>query len=156
MADAGTALMGIGMGSGKSRAREAAITAVSSPLLETSIEGAKGVLFNITSGLDLSLHEVTVAAEIIAEAVDPEANIIFGTVQDERMQGEVRITVIATGFDRSRSAASPPAAKTSTANLGGTRKPSSEPPPRQPPEPEAPTSGGLDIPEFLRRRRPTL
>jgi cell division protein FtsZ len=156
MADAGTALMGIGMGSGKSRAREAAITAVSSPLLETSIEGAKGVLFNITGGLDLSLHEVTVAAEIIAEAVDPEANIIFGTVQDERMQGEVRITVIATGFDRSRSAASPPAAKTSTANLGGTRKPSSEPPPRQPPEPEAPTSGGLDIPEFLRRRRPTL
>ncbi|MFS8741387.1 cell division protein FtsZ [Synechococcus sp. WC10meta] len=156
MADAGTALMGIGMGSGKSRAREAAITAVSSPLLETSIEGAKGVLFNITGGLDLSLHEVTVAAEIIAEAVDPEANIIFGTVQDERMQGEVRITVIATGFDRSRSAASPPAAKTSTANLGGTRKPSSEPTPRQPPEPEPPTSGGLDIPEFLRRRRPTL
>lgn len=94
MADAGSALMGIGMGSGKSRAREAAITAVSSPLLETSIEGAKGVLFNITGGPDLSLHEVTVAAEIIAEAVDPEANIIFGTVQDERMQGEVRITVI--------------------------------------------------------------
>jgi len=156
MADAGTALMGIGMGSGKSRAREAAITAVSSPLLETSIEGAKGVLFNITGGLDLSLHEVTVAAEIIAEAVDSEANIIFGTVQDERMQGEVRITVIATGFDRSRSAASPPAAKTSTANSVGTRKPSSEPPPRQPPEPEPPTSGGLDIPEFLRRRRPTL
>lgn len=156
MADAGTALMGIGMGSGKSRAREAAITAVSSPLLETSIEGAKGVLFNITGGLDLSLHEVTVAAEIIAEAVDPEANIIFGTVQDERMQGEVRITVIATGFDRPRSAASTPAAKASAGNSGGTRKTLSEPPPRQPPEPEPPPSGGLDIPEFLRRRRPPL
>ncbi len=160
MADAGTALMGIGMGSGKSRAREAAMTAVSSPLLETSIEGAKGVLFNITGGLDLSLHEVTVAAEIIAEAVDPEANIIFGTVQDERMQGEVRITVIATGFDRSRSSAAS-AAKASIANKGGvgtrrTTTPGSEPPPRQPPEPEPPPSGGLDIPEFLRRRRPTL
>ena len=159
MADAGTALMGIGMGSGKSRAREAAITAVSSPLLETSIEGAKGVLFNITGGLDLSLHEVTVAAEIIAEAVDPEANIIFGTVQDERMQGEVRITVIATGFDGSRAAASASAPKASVANkVGvGTRRAtasSSEPPPRQPPEPEPPASGGLDIPEFLRRRRP--
>ncbi|MFS8855617.1 cell division protein FtsZ [Synechococcus sp. H55.7] len=159
MADAGTALMGIGMGSGKSRAREAAITAVSSPLLETSIEGAKGVLFNITGGLDLSLHEVTVAAEIIAEAVDPEANIIFGTVQDERMQGEVRITVIATGFDGSRAAASASAPKASVANkVGvGTRKPtfpSPEPSPRQPPEPEPPASGGLDIPEFLRRRRP--
>ncbi len=159
MADAGTALMGIGMGSGKSRAREAAITAVSSPLLETSIEGAKGVLFNITGGLDLSLHEVTVAAEIIAEAVDPEANIIFGTVQDERMQGEVRITVIATGFDRSRAATSAFAAKTAVANANkvGTRKPTfsgSEPSPRQPPEPEPPASGGLDIPEFLRRRRP--
>ncbi|MFS8910103.1 cell division protein FtsZ [Synechococcus sp. H60.3] len=159
MADAGTALMGIGMGSGKSRAREAAITAVSSPLLETSIEGAKGVLFNITGGLDLSLHEVTVAAEIIAEAVDPEANIIFGTVQDERMQGEVRITVIATGFDRSRTAPSAFAAKTAVANPNkvGTRKPtfpSPEPSPRQPPEPEPPASGGLDIPEFLRRRRP--
>ncbi|WP_414509248.1 cell division protein FtsZ [Synechococcus sp. OH20] len=159
MADAGTALMGIGMGSGKSRAREAAITAVSSPLLETSIEGAKGVLFNITGGLDLSLHEVTVAAEIIAEAVDPEANIIFGTVQDERMQGEVRITVIATGFDGSRAAASASAPKASVANKVGVgmRKPtfpSPEPSPRQPPEPEPPASGGLDIPEFLRRRRP--
>ncbi|MGY2794818.1 cell division protein FtsZ [Thermostichus sp. MS-CIW-36] len=158
MADAGSALMGIGMGSGKSRAREAAITAVSSPLLETSIEGAKGVLFNITGGPDLSLHEVTVAAEIIAEAVDPEANIIFGTVQDERMQGEVRITVIATGFhEKARAAAIPAATKVSASNKSGVRKPtptSPELPPRQPPEPEPPMSGGLDIPEFLRRRRP--
>ncbi|MFS8824336.1 cell division protein FtsZ [Synechococcus sp. R6-6] len=158
MADAGSALMGIGMGSGKSRAREAAITAVSSPLLETSIEGAKGVLFNITGGPDLSLHEVTVAAEIIAEAVDPEANIIFGTVQDERMQGEVRITVIATGFqEKAHPAAIPAATKVSASNKSGVPKPTptgSGLPPRQPPEPEPPMSGGLDIPEFLRRRRP--
>ncbi|MEN9231961.1 MAG: cell division protein FtsZ [Thermostichus sp. DG02_5_bins_236] len=158
MADAGSALMGIGMGSGKSRAREAAVTAVSSPLLETSIEGAKGVLFNITGGLDLSLHEVHAAAEIIAEAVDPEANIIFGTVQDERMQGEVRVTVIATGFEGvSQRAATP--AKVPVSSKPTARKPaahSPEPPPRQAPEPEPATSSGLDIPEFLRRRRPTL
>ncbi|MGQ9836597.1 MAG: cell division protein FtsZ [Cyanobacteriota bacterium] len=158
MADAGSALMGIGMGSGKSRAREAAITAVSSPLLETSIEGAKGVLFNITGGLDLSLHEVYTAAEIIAEAVDPEANIIFGTVQDERMQGEVRVTVIATGFEVG-SERTATAAKVSVSNKSTVRKPSPprpEPPPKPAPEPEPPTSAGLDIPEFLRRRRPTL
>lgn len=158
MADAGSALMGIGMGSGKSRAREAAVTAVSSPLLETSIEGAKGVLFNITGGLDLSLHEVHAAAEIIAEAVDPEANIIFGTVQDERMQGEVRVTVIATGFEggsqRTATPAKVPVSSKSTARKPAA--PSPEPSPRQAAEPEPPTSSGLDIPEFLRRRRPTL
>ncbi|MGA7937525.1 MAG: cell division protein FtsZ, partial [Kovacikia sp.] len=98
MADAGSALMGIGIGSGKSRAREAAIASISSPLLESSIEGARGVVFNITGGTDLTLHEVNAAAEIIYEVVDPEANIIFGAVIDERMQGEIRITVIATGF----------------------------------------------------------
>ncbi len=99
MADAGSALMGIGVGSGKSRAREAAIAAISSPLLETSIDGAAGAVLNITGGNDLTLHEVNAAAEIIYEAVDPNANIIFGAVIDERMQGEVRITVIATGFN---------------------------------------------------------
>ncbi|HEY9639714.1 MAG TPA: cell division protein FtsZ, partial [Coleofasciculaceae cyanobacterium] len=98
MADAGSALMGIGIGSGKSRAREAATAAISSPLLESSIDGAKGVVFNITGGHDLTLHEVNAAAEIIYEAVDPNANIIFGAVLDERAQGEIRITVIATGF----------------------------------------------------------
>src|SRR4028119_400909 len=98
MADAGSALMGIGIGSGKSRAREAAIAAISSPLLESSIEGARGVVFNITGGHDLTLHEVNTAAETIYEVVDPNANIIFGAVIDERLQGEIRITVIATGF----------------------------------------------------------
>jgi cell division protein FtsZ len=99
MADAGSALMGIGMGSGKSRAREAAIAAVSSPLLEASIHGAKGVVINITGGYDLTLHEVNAAADSIYEVVDEDANIIFGAVIDESMDGEIRITVIATGFD---------------------------------------------------------
>ena len=99
MADAGSALMGIGLGSGKSRAREAAVAAVSSPLLEASIHGAKGVVINITGGYDLTLHEVNAAADSIYEVVDEDANIIFGAVIDETMDGEVRITVIATGFD---------------------------------------------------------
>ncbi|BAZ45434.1 cell division protein FtsZ [Chondrocystis sp. NIES-4102] len=99
MADAGSALMGIGIGSGKSRAREAAVAAVSSPLLEASIHGAKGVVINITGGYDLTLHEVNAAADSIYEVVDEDANIIFGAVIDENMDGEVRITVIATGFD---------------------------------------------------------
>jgi cell division protein FtsZ len=98
MADAGSALMGIGIGSGKSRAREAAIAAISSPLMEASVEGARGVVLNITGGHDLTLHEVNAAAEAIYEVVDPNANIIFGAVIDEHMQGEIRITVIATGF----------------------------------------------------------
>jgi cell division protein FtsZ len=98
MADAGSALMGIGEGSGKSRAREAAMQAIHSPLLESSIEGARGVVLNITGGADLTLAEVTIAADTIYEVVDPNANIIFGTVIDPQMQGEIRITVIATGF----------------------------------------------------------
>jgi cell division protein FtsZ len=98
MADAGSALMGIGISSGKSRAKEGATAAISSPLLESSIAGAKGVVLNITGGNDLTLHEVNAAAETIYEVVDPNANIIFGAVIDERMQGEIRITVIATGF----------------------------------------------------------
>ncbi len=100
MQETGTALMGIGSADGENRAAVAARSAISSPLLETSIEGAKGVLFNITGGADLGLFEVNEAAEIIAEAADPEANIIFGAVIDEDLQDQVRVTVIATGFDR--------------------------------------------------------
>jgi cell division protein FtsZ len=151
MADAGSALMGIGIGSGKSRAREAAISAISSPLLETSIDGAAGAVFNITGGSDLTLHEVNAAAEIIYEAVDPNANIIFGAVLDDRMQGEVRITVIATGFN----------AETPDTGLGGRSIPIKRSPsmsvsdladssPMQPG-----ISPNLDIPEFLQRRRPS-
>ncbi|MCL6614480.1 MAG: cell division protein FtsZ [Firmicutes bacterium] len=99
MTQAGSALMGIGVARGENRAVEAAKAAISSPLLETSIEGATGVLLNITGGPDLGLFEVHDAAAIVTEAAEPDANIIFGAVIDEDLQDEVRVTVIATGFD---------------------------------------------------------
>ena len=99
MSDAGSALMGIGHGSGDNRAIEAARAAIDSPLLELSIDGAKGILFNITGGPDLGMYEIDEAAKAITEAADPDANIIFGAIIDEAMQGEVKITVIATGFE---------------------------------------------------------
>jgi cell division protein FtsZ len=102
MRSAGSALMGIGRASGPDRATEAAREAISSPLLEVSISGAQGVLFNVTGGPGLGLYEIDEAAEIIKEMADPEANIIFGTVIDERMGEDLQITVIATGFDSSR------------------------------------------------------
>ena len=102
MKDAGSALMGIGRATGENRASAAAREAIASPLLEVNIAGAQGVLFNITGGSNLSLFEVDEAAEIIKETADPEANIIFGTVIDERMGDDISITVIATGFDASR------------------------------------------------------
>ncbi len=98
MRDAGSALMGIGTASGESRAAEAARTAVSSPLLESSIEGATGILLNITAGPDVGLFEVNEAAEVVTAAADANANVIFGAVIDEGMGDEVRVTVIATGF----------------------------------------------------------
>lgn len=107
MQDAGTALMGIGYGTGDSRAAEAARAAVDSPLLELSISGAKGILFNITGGNDLSMYEVDEAARIITEAADPDANIIFGAVIDESATGEVKCTVIAAGFDEQETRAYP-------------------------------------------------
>ena len=102
MTNAGSALMGIGHGSGESRAADAARQAIMSPLLEQSIDGARGVLFTITGGPDLTLFEVNEAAEIIHAAADPEANIIFGSVIDERIGNDVKISVIATGFDQAR------------------------------------------------------
>jgi cell division protein FtsZ len=99
MSDAGTALMGIGYGTGDSRAAEAARAAVDSPLLEMKIDGAKGVLFNVTGGTDLSMFEVDEAARIITEAADPEANVIFGAVIDDNYTGQVKCTVVATGFE---------------------------------------------------------
>ena len=98
MYEAGSAMMGIGSGSGENRATEAAEQAISSPLLEETITGAKGVIFNVTGGSDLTLYEVNDAAEVIYNAVDPDANIIFGAVIDEKLEGEVVVTVIATGF----------------------------------------------------------
>lgn len=100
MADTGSALMGIGQASGENRAVEAARKAISSPLLETSIEGAKGVLLNITGGSNMTLLEVNEASEIVGEAADQEANIIFGAVIDESLKDDIRVTVIATGFNQ--------------------------------------------------------
>jgi cell division protein FtsZ len=99
MHDAGSALMGIGSAGGENRCAEAAKIAISSPLLEESVEGATGILLNITGGKDLGLFEVNEAAEIIQNAADPDANIIFGAVIDENLGEEVRVTVIGTGFD---------------------------------------------------------
>lgn len=131
MMNAGTALMGMGIGTGDSRAQDAARAAISSPLLETSIEGAKGVLLSITGGPDLGLFDAHEAAEIVAAAADPEANIIFGAVIDDTIpEQQVRVTVIATGFDQ---------IKKKTTELEDF-------------EIRPFTSENLDIPAFLRRR----
>jgi cell division protein FtsZ len=137
MAGMGMALMGTGTATGENRAVEAARRAIASRLLEEqSIHGARGVLINITGGTDLLLHEVSEASSIIHEAADPEANIIFGAVLDETMKSEVKITVIATGFDRS-----PQVAAAATASVTAT-------PPHAPFQ--SPVSE-LEIPAFLRR-----
>lgn len=149
MADAGSAMMGIGLGSGKSRAREAAMTAISSPLLESSIDGAQGVVFNVTGGNDMTLHEVSTAAEVIYEMVDPAANIIFGAVIDERLQGEIQITVIATGFSGGPSVT--PEQPKSSQKKG---QPEAANPPNSPAAAEK-GKNALDIPEFLQKRRPS-
>lgn len=101
MKDAGSALMGIGRASGENRAIEAAQQAISSPLLEVSIDGARGILFNIIGGLDMSMHEINTVAETITAAADSEANIIFGASINPDLEGEIIVTVIATGFDES-------------------------------------------------------
>ncbi|HBL52218.1 MAG: cell division protein FtsZ [Candidatus Blackburnbacteria bacterium RIFCSPHIGHO2_02_FULL_39_13] len=103
MRDAGSALLGIGTGIGENRAQMAARAAISSPLLDLSIEGAKGVLFNIAGGLDMTMNEVDEAARIISETVDADANIIFGATINEKLSDQLRITVVATGFDQMRS-----------------------------------------------------
>ena len=102
MRDAGSALMGIGVASGENRAAEAARTAVSSPLLEQSVDGATGILLNVTGGSDLGLFEVNEAAEVVTGAADQNANVIFGAVIDDSLRDEVRVTVIATGFGAQR------------------------------------------------------
>ncbi|MED1472241.1 cell division protein FtsZ [Bacillus salipaludis] len=106
MTNQGTALMGIGVAKGEGRAVEAAKKAISSPLLETSIDGAQGILMNITGGTDLSLYEVQEAADIVASAADQELNMIFGSIINEHLKDEIMITVIATGFDDKEAAPS--------------------------------------------------
>lgn len=173
MQDAGSALMGIGRASGDNRAIEAARAAIDSPLLELSIDGARGILFNITGGPDLGMYEIDEAAKAITEAADPEANIIFGAIIDDAMSGEVKITVIATGFQneempraeiqeerglRSQQKPTP---------VGGynqmpdrpkfepffrTQKPSAPEPVTREPEEEPMREDELEIPAFIRKK----
>ena len=164
MQDAGTALMGIGSARGADRAVKAAELAVASPLLESSIEGAQGVLLSIQGGSNLGLYEINDAAKLVEEAVHPDANIIFGAVIDDSLGDEVRVTVVAAGFDESqqRSAAPVPAAQPVSAsdNVEPVAEESwllpSEQQPSIPAEEapafaaEADDDGELDVPEFLR------
>ena len=129
MQDAGSALMGIGTSNGENRAAEAARIAISSPLLEESVEGATGILLNMTGGRELGLFEVNEAAEIVKEAAAPNANIIFGAVIDEAQGDEVRVTVIATGFDHGR--ARPRSGRAGDAHDGSHARP--QPPDRRSP-----------------------
>ena len=157
MQTAGSALMGVGRATGEGRAVEAARNAINSPLLEATIDGASGVIFSVTGGPDLTLHEVQEAANVIYSAVSEDANIIFGAVLDDRLHGEVLITVIATGFDM--------AAPTQGIRHASVPQAQSQPPQREPrpiqPSPQTTNnefkkiaSDILDIPEFLRARNP--
>ena len=147
MLNTGMAHMGIGRASGENRAEDAAKEAVQSPLLETSIEGARGVIINITGGEDLGLHEVNTAAELVQRSVDPEANIIFGTVTDPDMKDEIQITVIATGFEKPEARNS--VGVDSFVNKTWEKKISSIPSSTD----MSSTQGDLDIPAFLRKNK---
>ncbi|XP_031103556.1 cell division protein FtsZ homolog 2-1, chloroplastic-like [Ipomoea triloba] len=145
MANAGSSLMGIGTATGKTRARDAALNAIQSPLLDIGIERATGIVWNITGGTDLTLFEVNAAAEVIYDLVDPSANLIFGAVIDPSLSGQVSITLIATGFKRQEEnegrtlqSSQPPAGDTS---LGINRRPTS-----------FMEGGSVEIPEFLRKK----
>ena len=157
MANAGSSLMGMGSASGKGRAREAAISAMSSPLLDIGIERATGIVWNITGSSDLTLHEVNEAAEVIYDLVDPNANLIFGAVIDDNTDSkdsEVSITLIATGFEKHT---------TKNADIGASERMPTSNTPRQPPPPPQPVpempqprdqGRSIEIPSFLKRRRP--
>jgi len=159
MSDKGSALMGIGMATGESRAAEAAKKAISSPLLETSIDGAKGVLLNITGGTDLSLFEVQEAADIVATASDEEVNMIFGAVINEDLKEEIIVTVIATGFTEEQlsGGSGPTPKKRPTFRSELQNEPKPEPVQEKTvdiPQPQRPTpqEDPLDVPTFLRNR----
>lgn len=138
MTEAGTALLGIGIGSGRSRAIEAAQAAIASPLLETErIDGAKGCVINISGGKDMTLEDMTTASEVIYDVVDPEANIIVGAVVDEALEGEIHVTVIATGFENNKTYRSERTNRVSNNPLS----------------PQIAEENGARIPEFLRRRQ---
>ena len=154
MLNTGMAHMGTGRASGENKAEDAAKEAIQSPLLETSIEGARGVIINITGGEDLGLQEVNTAAELIQRSVDPEANIIFGTVIDPNMNDEIKITVIATGFEDQDSLKPGGIDKIGGLGLGSTSKPWEKKPSSIPSNQDI-TSGSndLDIPSFLRKNK---
>ena len=157
MSDKGSALMGIGIATGENRATEAAKKAISSPLLETSIDGAKGVIMNITGGMNLSLYEVQEAAEIVSNASDEEVNMIFGSVINENLNDEIIVTVIATGFSDEIATQSP------RPTLGNRITPQTQATPVQQNRPvetqsqHEPTriqqEDALEVPTFLRNRR---
>ena len=143
MKNAGPAWMAIGTGKGEDKAIEAAEMALSSPLLEQTIDGAKGVLFNITGGSDLSINEIEQASQTISSVVDPDANIIFGTVTDERLNNEMRITLIGTGF---------PSLNQPAQQSRPQRSPNTQESNQQSPKPnQSNNSNDLDIPPFLRK-----
>ncbi|AMX84118.1 cell division protein FtsZ [Geobacillus subterraneus] len=156
MSNKGSALMGIGVASGENRAAEAAKKAISSPLLETSIDGAQGVLMNITGGMNLSLYEVQEAADIVASAADQEVNMIFGSVINENLKDEIVVTVIATGFNENVASQPRPS------RVGISTVPKVTPAPKrekreEPAQDYAALRSGqaedpLDIPAFLRNR----
>ncbi len=164
MTEKGSALMGVGVATGEHRATEAAKKAISSPLLETSIEGAKGVLMNITGSANLSLYEVTEAAQIVQSAADEEVNLIFGSVINDNLEDEIIVTVIATEFENEPLDFEIPSAQEMMKNL--LKKKQATPPPTEESKPqveETPVSSNpepakapdveetMDIPSFLRR-----
>ncbi|MEY7999535.1 cell division protein FtsZ [Clostridium sp. Mt-5] len=154
MIDKGLAHMGVGKGNGDNRAQDAAKQAISSPLLETSIVGATGVLLNITGGQDLGLLEINEAAEIVQEAADPDANIIFGAVIDEDIKDEIRITVIATGFESDKGEVKRETSSKTDANVSkpmGIRDSRNEAAASV--EYEKFNENNLEIPAFLRRQK---
>ncbi|QWU46507.1 cell division protein FtsZ [Bacillus sp. NP247] len=164
MSNRGSALMGIGSGNGENRAAEAAKKAISSPLLETSIDGAQGVIMNITGGANLSLYEVQEAADIVASASDPEVNMIFGSVINEGLKDDIVVTVIATGFDDSASTQPPKPIIRPTANHTQQQQPVAQPSKQREVKREMKReepvvhdrhtdSDDIDIPAFLRNRR---
>ena len=142
--DAGTALLGIGSATGENRAEVAADMAIHSPLLEATIEGAKGLLLNITGGPDLTLYEVNEAASVISRAADDDANIIFGAVIDEALEGRLTITVVATGFGEG-------AARAATEPAPATARPRPAPAAGGVPAEAAPGGGDFEIPSFVRQ-----
>lgn len=168
MSERGSALMGIGMATGENRAMDAARKAIQSPLLETSIDGARGIIINVTGGANLSLYEVNEAAEIIIAACDPEVNMIFGASIDDNMKEEIKVTVIATGFEHKSSSRRPATAAPQpmqqsqpsqqplnqaaepTTSVGDSRSSANN---LRPFNSQNLTSDQLDIPAFLRNRR---